>query len=61
MTENAGVDPRVAAAEQAADQAAVRDATGAPDQTQLAEDPTGEAGAYGGIAEDGIDEPDELH
>lgn len=55
MSENAGTDPRVAAAEQAA----VQDATGAPDQTQIAEDPTGEAGAYGGVAEDGIDEPDQ--
>lgn len=56
MSENAGIDPRVAAAEQSA----VQDATGAPDQTQIAEDPTGEAAAYGGVAEDPLGEPDEL-
>ena len=56
MTENAGIDPRVAAARES-----VRDATGAPDQTQLVEDPTGEAAAYGGVADDGVAEPDELH
>ena len=65
MTETPGTEPRVAAAErdaeQAAEQDAVRDATGAPDQTQLAEDPTGEAGAYGGLAADGVTEPDELN
>ncbi len=55
MTENAGIDPRTAAAEQAAAQ----DATGAPDQTQLAEDPTGAAGAWGGVdVADVVDEPD---
>ena len=55
MSENAGIDARAAAAEQAATQ----DATGAPDQTELAEDATGEAGAYGGVASDAvIDEPD---
>ena len=57
MTENAGADPRVAAAERDA----VQDATGAPDQTQVAEDPTGDAAAWGGVADDGIEEPDELH
>ncbi|HEU0131398.1 MAG TPA: hypothetical protein VFQ85_10470 [Mycobacteriales bacterium] len=57
MSEHAGTDPRTAAAEQAA----TRDATGAPDQTQVAEDPTGEAAAYGGIADDAIGEPDELN
>ncbi|HWL36603.1 MAG TPA: hypothetical protein VNQ77_10440 [Frankiaceae bacterium] len=57
MTENAGIDPRVAAAEQAATQ----DATGAPDQTQIAEDPTGEAAAYGGVADDAVGEPDQLN
>lgn len=55
MTENAGIDPRAAAAEQAA----TRDATGAPDQTQLAEDPAGEAGAWGAVdANQIVDEPD---
>ena len=54
MSENAGI-------ETADEQAATRDATGAPDQTQVAEDPTGEAAAYGGVASDAIDEPDELH
>lgn len=57
MTENAGIDPRVAAAERQAAQ----DATGAPDQAQLAEDPSGEAAAYGGVADDAVAEPDELH
>jgi hypothetical protein len=57
MSENPGIDPRVAAAEQAATQ----DATGAPDATQVAEDPTGEAAAYGGLAADGIAEPDALN
>ena len=38
MTDNAGIDPRVAAAEESA-----REVTDAPDQTQVAEDPTGEA------------------
>ena len=48
MTENAGIDPRAAAAEQAATQ----DATGAPDQTQPAEDPTGAAAeAWGGVTD----------
>jgi hypothetical protein len=54
MTENAGIDPRVAAAEES-----VRDATGAPDATQVAEDPTGEAAAYGGISSDAVVEPEE--
>ena len=57
MTENAGIDPRVAAAEQAA----ALDATAAPDQTQVAEDPTGETAALGGVPNDAVDEPDELH
>ncbi len=52
MSENAGIEDQ---------QAAVRDATGAPDQTQVAEDPTGEAAAYGGISDDAVDEPDEVH
>jgi len=56
MSENAGIEDTVAD-----EQAAVRDATGAPDATQVAEDPTGEAAAYGGVAEDGIGEPDEVH
>jgi hypothetical protein len=52
MSENAGIEDQ---------QGAVRDATGAPDQTQVAEDPTGEAGAYGGLSADAVDEPDEVH
>lgn len=55
MTENAGIDPRAAAAEQDT----ARDATGAPDQTQVAEDPTGDAAAWGGVATDAVEPPGE--
>jgi hypothetical protein len=55
MTQNAGIDPRVAAAEQSADP----DAQVAADQTSVAEDPSGETAASAGA--DPLGEPDELH
>ena len=54
MTENAGTEPRVAAAEQT-----VREQADTPDATQVAEDPSGEAAALAGAPTDPVTEPDE--